>query len=114
MPTSSSSSSTAPRAGRRRHPEHNQELRDCSTPARFALAQQSTAGADDEHLSTCQGAQSEARSASTPTPTTRAHQQRTSPTRRPVLRERASDKNFLWLLVEEIGLDALKAKVTRR
>jgi succinate dehydrogenase / fumarate reductase, cytochrome b subunit len=93
--------------------EHNQELADTLNARTFALAQQ----VDGAELmmnicSTCQGAQSEC-------------QERldASAEYRDVINANLegdlsyekglANKNFLWLLVEEIGLDALKEKVKR-
>jgi succinate dehydrogenase / fumarate reductase, cytochrome b subunit len=93
--------------------EHNQELADTLNARTFALAQQ----VDGAELmmnicSTCQGAQSEC-------------QERldASAEYRDIINANLegdlsyekglTNKNFLWLLVEEIGLDALRAKVTR-
>jgi len=93
--------------------EHNQELADTLNARTFALAQQ-VEGAElmMNICSTCQGAQSEC-------------QERldASAEYRDIINANLegglsyekglTNKNFLWLLVEEIGLDALKEKVTR-
>ncbi len=96
--------------------EHNQELADTLNARTFALAQQ-VEGAEMmmNICSTCQGAQSEC-------------QERldASAEYRGLVNETLADeglsyekdpahpltnKNFLWLLVEEIGLDSLRARV---
>src|SRR3989440_858644 len=96
--------------------EHNQELADTLNARTFALAQQEIANGAELMMnicSTCQGAQSEC-------------QQRLDANS--AYRERVNDtlggeglryekgianKHFLWLMVEEIGLDAIRAKVRR-
>jgi succinate dehydrogenase / fumarate reductase cytochrome b subunit len=98
--------------------EHNQELADTLNARTFALAQQ-VQGAElmMNICSTCQGAQSECQERLDASAEYRDHVNETlsaeglgyekDPTRP------FTNKNFLWLLVEEIGLDALKAKVKR-
>jgi len=96
--------------------EHNQELADTLNARTFALAQQEIANGAELMMnicSTCQGAQSEC-------------QQRLDANS--AYRERVNDtlggeglryekgianKHFLWLMVEEIGLDTIAAKVKR-
>ena len=96
--------------------EHNQELADTLNARTFALAQQEIAAGADLMMnicSTCQGAQSEC-------------QERLDANReyRDAVNETLSseglhydrgivNKHFLWLMVEEIGLDAIAAKVKR-
>ena len=97
--------------------EHNQELADTLNARTFALAQQTDGELMMNICSTCQGAQSEC-------------QERLDANTgyRDLVNENLADeglkyekdpnhpltnKNFLWLLVEEIGLEALKAKVKR-
>ena len=95
--------------------EHNQELVDTLNARTFALAQQ-TGAAMMNICSTCQGAQSEC-------------QQRldASSDYREMINKHLepeglryerggrdwTNKNFLWLLVEDIGLETLKEKVVR-
>ncbi|HXA55327.1 MAG TPA: CoB--CoM heterodisulfide reductase iron-sulfur subunit B family protein [Solirubrobacteraceae bacterium] len=98
--------------------EHNQELADTLNARTFALAQQ----VDGAELmmnicSTCQGAQSECQERLDASAEYRA---RVNATLAPEGLSYGKDpggpftnKNFLWLLVEEIGLDALRAKVRR-
>ena len=97
--------------------EHNQELADTLNARTFALAQQEIAkgaDADDEHLLDLPG-----RAERVPGAPGREHRvpRRTS-TRRSsaeglTYEKGITNKHFLWLLVEEIGLDAIKAKVKR-
>jgi succinate dehydrogenase / fumarate reductase, cytochrome b subunit len=95
--------------------EHNQELADTLNARTFALAQQ-TDLAMMNICSTCQGAQSECQQRLDADSAYRAH-----------INEALSDegleyvkgkdgwtnKNFLWILVEEIGLDTLREQVKR-
>jgi succinate dehydrogenase / fumarate reductase cytochrome b subunit len=70
--------------------EHNQELADTLNARTFALAQQVDAAAMMMNIcSTCQGAQTEC-------------QERLD-----------ANKNLLWLLVEDMGLDELRSRVKR-
>ncbi len=95
--------------------EHNQELADCLNARTFALAQE-TGLAMMNICSTCQGAQSESQQRLDADDAYRAHIN-------DVLAEEGisyekgkhgwTNKNFLWLLVEDYGLDKLSAMVTR-
>src|SRR5687767_14401380 len=95
--------------------EHNQELVDMLNARTFALAQKT--GLPMMNIcSTCQGAQSECQERLDADGAYRAH-----------INEALADegisydkdapgwenKNFLWVLVEDFGLDPLTAKVTR-
>jgi succinate dehydrogenase / fumarate reductase cytochrome b subunit len=97
--------------------EHNQELADTLNARTFALAQQTDGELMMNICSTCQGAQGEC-------------QERLDANRdyRATINASLADeglsyemdpahpltnKNLLWILVEEIGLDALRAKVKR-
>ena len=93
--------------------EHNQELADTLNARTFALAQQTDGAMMMNVCSTCQGAQSEC-------------QERldASSEYRDVVNGNLADeglhyekgvvnKNFLWVLVEDIGLDELRARVKR-
>jgi succinate dehydrogenase / fumarate reductase, cytochrome b subunit len=98
--------------------EHNQELADTLNGRTFALAQQAMRNDGAELMmnicSTCQGAQSEAQERLDANAEYRAHVNETIKATSDVVYEKGiTNKNFLWLLVEEIGLEALKAKVTR-
>jgi succinate dehydrogenase / fumarate reductase cytochrome b subunit len=98
--------------------EHNQELADTLNARTFALAQQ-VEGAElmMNICSTCQGAQSECQERLDANAEYRAHVNETlsgeglaymkDPT------HSLTNKNFLWLLVEEIGLEKLSSLVKR-
>ena len=95
--------------------EHNQELADTLNARTFALAQE-TGLAMMNICSTCQGAQSECQQrldadCRLPRPHQRgARGEGLSYTKG---KDGFKNKNFLWLLVEDFGLDILKRKVTR-
>ena len=94
--------------------EHNQELADTLNARTFALAQQ----VDGAELmmnicSTCQGAQTECQQRLDANAEYREHVNQTLADEGLSYEKGLTNKNFLWLLVEEIGLDALKAKVRR-
>jgi succinate dehydrogenase / fumarate reductase cytochrome b subunit len=95
--------------------EHNQELVDTLNARTFAMAQQTGVGMMNI-CSTCQGAQSECQQRLDADPDYRAminshlepeglHYERGG--------REWTNKNLLWLLVEDIGLDVLREKVTR-
>jgi succinate dehydrogenase / fumarate reductase cytochrome b subunit len=93
--------------------EHNQELADALNARTFALAQQTDGELMMNICSTCQGAQTECQE----------RLDANSDYRQQVNADLASEglryergltnKNFLWLLVEDIGLDELRSRVTR-
>src|SRR5436309_4717006 len=94
--------------------EHNQELADTLNARTFALAQQ----VDGAELmmnicSTCQGSQSECQERLDAN--TDYREQINGNLREEGLnyRKGLDNKNFLWLLVEEIGLDELRRRVKR-
>jgi len=98
--------------------EHNQELADTLNARTFALAQ-AVEGAElmMNICSTCQGAQSECQERLDASAEYREQINATlageglsyeNDPSRPL-----TNKNFLWLLVEEIGLDELRARVRR-
>jgi succinate dehydrogenase / fumarate reductase cytochrome b subunit len=95
--------------------EHNQELADSLNARTFALAQE-TGLAMMNICSTCQGAQSECQERLDADSAYRAHINETlsgeglSYTKG---KDGFTNKNFLWLLVEDIGLETLKSKVKR-
>lgn len=95
--------------------EHNQELADTLNARTFALAQD-TGLAMMNICSTCQGAQSECQERLDADSAYRSHINDTlsgeglSYTKD---KDGFTNKNFLWLLVEDIGLDNLKAAVKR-
>ena len=95
--------------------EHSQELVDTLNARTFAMAQQTGVGMMNI-CSTCQGAQSECQQRLDADPDYRAminshlepeglHYERGG--------REWTNKNLLWLLVEDIGLDALREKVAR-
>ena len=96
--------------------EHNQELVDALNARTFALAQGVEGAAGMMNIcSTCQGAQSECRERLDASDEYREHVN--SHLAPEGLRYEQSgewwNKNFLWLLVEEIGLDTLRERVVR-
>ncbi len=96
--------------------EHNQELADTLNARTFALAQQ-TGLSMMNICSTCQGAQSECQQRLDADSAYRAHVNETL-SGQGLAYERSEDgswnnKNFLWLLVEDYGLDNLKKLVER-
>jgi succinate dehydrogenase / fumarate reductase cytochrome b subunit len=94
--------------------EHNQELADTLNARTFALAQR----VDGAELmmnicSTCQGAQSECQERLDANADYRAHVNETLSAEGLSYEQGIANKNFLWLLVEELGLDELRARVKR-
>jgi succinate dehydrogenase / fumarate reductase, cytochrome b subunit len=94
--------------------EHNQELADTLNARTFALAQR----VDGAELmmnicSTCQGAQSECQERLDANAEYRAHVNETLSAEGLTYEQGITNKNFLWLLVEEIGLAELRSRVTR-
>jgi succinate dehydrogenase / fumarate reductase cytochrome b subunit len=93
--------------------EHNQELADTLNARTFALAQQTDAMMMNI-CSTCQGAQSECQERLDANAEYREHINKTlEPDGLRYEKGKVVNKNFLWLLVEEIGLDELSRKVKR-
>jgi succinate dehydrogenase / fumarate reductase, cytochrome b subunit len=95
--------------------EHNQELADTLNARTFALAQQ-VQGAElmMNICSTCQGAQTECQERLDANAEYRAMINETLKAEADLSYEKGlTNKNFLWLLVEEIGLDVLSSKVRR-
>ena len=94
--------------------EHNQELADTLNARTFALAQQ-VDGA--EHMmnicSTCQGAQSECQERLDANTPYREHVNETLSAEGLHYEKGISNKHFLWLLVEEIGLEEVAKRVKR-
>jgi succinate dehydrogenase / fumarate reductase cytochrome b subunit len=96
--------------------EHNQELADTLNARTFALAQKEMAEGAELMMnicSTCQGAQSECQERLDGNTEYRDHINGTLAPEGLSYEKGITNKNFLWLLVEELGLDALKAKVKR-
>jgi succinate dehydrogenase / fumarate reductase cytochrome b subunit len=94
--------------------EHNQELADTLNARTFALAQR----VDGAQLmmnicSTCQGAQSECQERLDANADYRAHVNETLSAEGLTYEQGIDNKNFLWLLVEEIGLEELRSRVKR-
>jgi succinate dehydrogenase / fumarate reductase cytochrome b subunit len=93
--------------------EHNQELADTLNARTFALAQ----AVDGAELmmnicSTCQGAQSECQERLDANAEYRAHVNETLHAAEGLSYERGlTNKNLLWVLVEELGLDDLRERV---
>jgi succinate dehydrogenase / fumarate reductase, cytochrome b subunit len=95
--------------------EHNQELADTLNARTFALAQR-TGLAMMNICSTCQGAQSECQQRLDADSAYRAHiNEALAEEEIEYVKDRDgfTNKNLLWVLVEDYGLDRLKAKVTR-
>ena len=96
--------------------EHNQELADTLNARTFALAQKEIADGAELMMnicSTCQGAQTECQERLDGNTEYRDHINETLAPEGLTYERGISNKNFLWLMVEEIGLDAIKAKVKR-
>jgi len=96
--------------------EHNQELADTLNARTFALAQQEISKGAQLMMnicSTCQGAQSECQERLDASAEYRAQVNETLAPEGLEYTAGITNKNFLWMLVEEIGLDVLEAKVTR-
>jgi len=93
--------------------EHNQELADTLNARTFALAQQTDGELMMNICSTCQGAQTECQERLDANAEYRAIVNETLADEGLVYEAGISNKNFLWLLVEEIGLETLKSKVKR-
>jgi succinate dehydrogenase / fumarate reductase cytochrome b subunit len=94
--------------------EHNQELADTLNARTFALAQQ-VEGADlmMNICSTCQGAQSECQERLDANTEYREHINEALGAESLRYERGITNKHFLWLMVEEIGLDAIREKVVR-
>jgi succinate dehydrogenase / fumarate reductase cytochrome b subunit len=95
--------------------EHNQELADTLNARTFALAQQ-VEGAElmMNICSTCQGAQSECQERLDGNSEYRDHVNETLSSAEGLHYEKGiTNKHFLWLMVEEIGLDKIASLVTR-
>ena len=93
--------------------EHNQELADALNARTFALAQQTDGELMMNICSTCQGAQTECQERLDANTEYRDLINRDLAEQGLRYEKGLTNKNFLWLLVEEIGLDTLKSKVKR-
>jgi succinate dehydrogenase / fumarate reductase cytochrome b subunit len=94
--------------------EHNQELADTLNARTFALAQR----VDGAELmmnicSTCQGAQTECQERLDANADYRSHINENISAEGLQYEKGLTNKNLLWLLVEEIGLDELRSRVKR-
>ncbi len=94
--------------------EHNQELADTLNARTFALAGETGTDLMMNICSTCQGAQSECQERLDASADYRDQVNSTLEAEGLAYEKGlVTNKNFLWLLVEEIGLENLKKKVTR-
>ena len=93
--------------------EHNQELADTLNARTFALAQQTDGELMMNICSTCQGAQTECQERLDARADYREHINAHLAPDGLRYEKGLTNKNLLWLLVEEIGLDTVRAKVTR-
>ncbi len=96
--------------------EHNQELADTLNARTFALAQGVEGAAGMMNIcSTCQGAQSECQERLDASADYRSEVNKHLEPENLQYQRNGTwwNKNFLWLLVEEIGLDALRSRVVR-
>jgi succinate dehydrogenase / fumarate reductase, cytochrome b subunit len=96
--------------------EHNQELADTLNARTFAMAQSVEGAAGMMNIcSTCQGAQSECQQRLDADGDYRAQVNSNLSAESLAYQQHSEwwNKNFLWLLVEEIGLDKLRDRVVR-
>ena len=96
--------------------EHNQELADSLNGRTFAMAQEEMRNGADLMMnicSTCQGAQSESQERLDGNAEYRARINENLAPEGLTYEKGISNKNFLWLLVEEIGLEKLSSLVKR-
>ncbi len=93
--------------------EHNQELADTLNARTFALAQQTDGALMMNICSTCQGAMTECQERLDANGEYRAHVNGTLADERLSYERGIVNKNFLWVLVEDIGLEELRRRVKR-
>ncbi len=93
--------------------EHNQELADTLNARTFALAQQTDGALMMNICSTCQGSQSECQQRLDANADYRKRVNQTLDAEGLHYSRGIVNKNFLWMLVEEIGLDNLTSLVKR-
>jgi succinate dehydrogenase / fumarate reductase cytochrome b subunit len=93
--------------------EHNQELADTLNARTFALAQQTDGELMMNICSTCQGAQSECQERLDANSDYRQHINTTLADEGLEYHQGIANKNFLWVLVEELGLEELRSRVKR-
>jgi len=91
--------------------EHNQELADTLNARTFALAQQTDGELMMNICSTCQGAQTECQERLDASAEYRAHVNEHLSDLGLTYEKGLTNQNFLWLLVENIGLDELRSRV---
>jgi succinate dehydrogenase / fumarate reductase cytochrome b subunit len=93
--------------------EHNQELADTLNARTFALAQQTDGELMMNICSTCQGAQAECQERLDANTEYRDHVNSILAEDGLVYEKGLTNKNLLWLLVENLGLDELRSRVKR-
>src|ERR1700738_891177 len=93
--------------------EHNQELADSLNARTFALAQQTDGEFMMNICSTCQGAQTECQERLDANAEYREHVNQNIAPEGLSYEKGIVNKNFLWVLVEDIGLDELRSRVRR-
>jgi succinate dehydrogenase / fumarate reductase cytochrome b subunit len=93
--------------------EHNQELADTLNARTFALAQQTDGELMMNICSTCQGSMSECQERLDANAEYREHVNGTLKADNLTYERGVVNKNFLWVLVEDIGLDSLRSMVKR-
>ena len=94
--------------------EHNQELADTLNARTFALAQQVESATLMMNIcSTCQGAQTECQERLDANADYREHVNRHLADDGLQYEKGLTNKNLLWLLVEDMGLDELRSRVRR-
>jgi succinate dehydrogenase / fumarate reductase cytochrome b subunit len=96
--------------------EHSQELADTLNARTFALAQKEIANGAEMMMnicSTCQGAQGECQERLDANTPYREHVNNTLATEGLQYEKGITNKHFLWLLVEDYGLDKLAEQVKR-
>jgi succinate dehydrogenase / fumarate reductase cytochrome b subunit len=93
--------------------EYNQELADSLNARTFALAQETDGELMMNICSTCQGAQSECQQRLDANTEYRNHINKTLAEFGRSYEKGIVNKNFLWVLVEDIGLDNLRSLVKR-
>ena len=93
--------------------EHNQELADTLNARTFALAQQSDGALMMNICSTCQGSQTECQERLDANATYREHINGHLAEEGLSYERGITNKNLLWLLVEDMGLDEVRARVRR-
>jgi succinate dehydrogenase cytochrome b subunit len=93
--------------------EHNQELADTLNARTFAMAQETRGDLMMNICSTCQGAQTECQERLDASAEYRGQINATLSSENLHYEPGVINKNFLWVLVEDIGLDQLRKKVRR-